>query len=1301
MKSLKKYFKVILCFMAFAVASFLFAFAPSFGSYAALNTAKEGYNMAVKAVKMPRSVYVDDNGQKSLRIPLLTGTWQDSAKYTVRVVDVTGNSIEHDYVVGAAAGHETSEEDANYFNKIEVDGQEYLSITSLNEGTYKILYILEENGHKYYSPATTVTVDSVEYGYDYSIQTDGENKGLKHLIPETVKQSSQDSAKIELPVAHIMDKKSKTILEGVTANIKIFNDFGTILNASSELVEVVDGVTYFKPKTIGKYTIEYSYNFGKTDPQQFTIEVKSESDFTAPTSEELTIEIPKIDSVELGQKNITLPEVTVNSKNKSKIQHNIKSIVISKGNISKELNNNNRTFDMTKEFFNQDNYSSAMLGDWDVKYTIVDAYGNEKSIKVKLDNVKDSTNPEVFMAYDYNTEDANAMKALNENASKISSTIATEFKSQLGYNELYFPAIYAKDSVTSYEDFIFVRYIAKTNTDTSKNENRYYIDNVMLKDDERHLITADETSYTKNLNKNLIVDGTVNAGDANKAVKFNFNVEDPSTMAGEYVLGYEVYTKAKNGLTKQTGVYKIDNTLLKFTILSTDVAETTTNVEHKVEITNLADAQSIESNGSLTVNINASETKRTTTAGESTEKVDKRLKNAVFYYYKANGAGDLKQDLTDAFNAAKNARQTQGLHYGTEHIFESAAFKNAMIGKYEKFTYATEKDKNNYKLTLEGYDPAYGNNVYIVAISLDDDANIAYTVKTLNIKNVGNADAPVAKCEDAHSLDSATDHNLANKVFKRGDTIKLPDVSFADDDKSLQLSVYYYMEGENGPVGVKGYKYSTPMNKLMRNNVSVDGTLKSMIYGGEIHADKDGTYHVVYSATDDAGNTTFMYFTYTVATQAKPSFNVTFTGDYTSVSGVLISGETGMEIKFNPVLKKNDGTLINTGVTVEPIITDNGNEYKLGGDDFSYIFNGQGSFKIKFVATYNDGSETSTFESDTFTIKTTYPEFKWNDSNFDSSNYAYAPKNSTVTLPFLTASRGKESADEITVSVKFKGDKVDVVKNATSTAWEFVTGNVAGDYEVVYTATIQGSSPITKSFKIKVGDNVAPRISISHESDLKQDLIYDGSTNIEYTVRFIPTNSASGSRTRKLEIIITNGDNKTTYDLALDVKDRNEMGQDVDLSWNNVKVELKNGNSTMSSTTPETYMNTYTISATGVYKLVIKATDDNNNTETKEIEFNVKSETKVEKDKDTVVGVVLIVLSLVILAGVILFFAFTGKGKGGANKAKATKQPKSKDVKAEKVETEEVKSEEAEKVEETTETVEENNDEQPKSGDVE
>ena len=53
--------------------------------------------------------------------------------------------------------------------------------------------------------------------------------------------------------------------------------------------------------------------------------------------------------------------------------------------------------------------------------------------------------------------------------------------------------------------------------------------------------------------------------------------------------------------------------------------------------------------------------------------------------------------------------------------------------------------------------------------------------------------------------------------------------------------------------------------------------------------------------------------------------------------------------------------------------------------------------------------------------------------------------------------------------------------------------------------------------------------------------------------------------------------------------------------------------------------------------------DANGNEATKSISFSVANKTEPKKVKDNVVGIVLIVVSVVILGGVILFFALAGK----------------------------------------------------------
>ena len=213
-----------------------------------------------------------------------------------------------------------------------------------------------------------------------------------------------------------------------------------------------------------------------------------------------------------------------------------------------------------------------------------------------------------------------------------------------------------------------------------------------------------------------------------------------------------------------------------------------------------------------------------------------------------------------------------------------------------------------------------------------------------------------------------------------------------------------------------------------------------------------------------------------------------------------------------------------------------------------------------------------------------------------------------------------------------------------------------------------------------MGDNVAPTFTIVGEDVLGQDLIYDGETEISYQINLNRSKNT-------LEIVVKSGDTTIyTHDTKLEIWDRDDSGSSRKMtSWTNLTVELTGDNVTESSETT----GLYTISGTGECTLTLTMTDSYSNTATKEIKFEVVTETAPEDNtNDTVVGTVLIVLSLVILAGVILFFTFTGKKGGTSRKSRKTS---------------EIVEETSDNNTESQETVEtkDSTDEEPKSGEVE
>ena len=114
-----------------------------------------------------------------------------------------------------------------------------------------------------------------------------------------------------------------------------------------------------------------------------------------------------------------------------------------------------------------------------------------------------------------------------------------------------------------------------------------------------------------------------------------------------------------------------------------------------------------------------------------------------------------------------------------------------------------------------------------------------------------------------------------------------------------------------------------------------------------------------------------------------------------------------------------------------------------------------------------------------------------------------------------------------------------------------------------------------------------------------------------------------------------------SYDIDVDLKDTNakeETNLFTPASWS---FSLTGDSVTSNGTTNG--VSKWTITGVGDYELKLTVKDANGNSETKSINFKVANKTEPKSIKDDVVGIVLIVVSVVLLGGVILFFALAGK----------------------------------------------------------
>ena len=1325
MKTLKKYFKVILCFMAFAVCSFLLTVSPTFSAVsAAMDYTAAQYNVVINSIKMPTTkLDLSKNPQQKFAIPLIAdnigSAAEDYSKQVIRVIDPAGKS--HDYEVNG------TENDGKYFGDPEtIDGRQCITIKPLVSGVYKIVYIVTDNNadakarNTYYSNAYSVEVVNVSYQLSFT-----QSNGLKTLFKPEVATGSE---KIELPSADVNvvgGDKFTTISPAdyvrVTRNGKDQPLNGTFSDGSKSVFisegTGADTKYYINPTAAGNYTIEYTFKEGVNRPTK-TFKVKVTDNFVA--SSVLKVNDVTLPSMELGQTGITLPSLVVNrgegTNIENDIEHNVTKIVIERednSNIKCTLENNTYEFDMVigtgnGKFSGATNYSD-LVGVYKVTYYVEDAYGNETTYsKITAKSVTISSTPKVYLSYNYDITLAENVKigdnGVNSFTVKTGEEVATDastsLKETFGYSEIFLPAIYGTDTITKTEDLMFVRILRNASSYSSA----YYIDNLKYEDNKLVQVKYGEKGYNYAYNAEGNTEDKV--GDPSKAASFKFtaNGANDQDFAGTYNLEYLVYSN--NVKSGRYGSLLSEDNKTKYSITITKDAVAEKGDAPKVEIENLTES-SIRPEDSITVKVKSKD--------ESNK--DTRLKNAAFFYTSTTSAKTLEEDVQKAVETVANSNGNK------RNVLDDEAFVSEMtkLG-YANFNVIKESTTKN-TFVLESLTSKFTKeqlatitNVYVVAVSLNNEgkAGVNPSAKegltgtdlvTLTLKNTINDDsAPIVKIDTTKASHLITGSNVEYvKEFDQTVEVDLPTIQFKDfiddyndrdtrtpdGDKNLQMSVMYYVidkdeDGEiiKSPETKYGLDYKTPAGVQFGAN---------QISGGTITTSDVGTYYVVYTATDAAGNTSVAYFTFKVVDSSKPTLTVNVVNPYNqegvTTSGKTITAEVGSVLDFDIALRSGDGK--NTDYTSPENITvrvDNGEGlayYPSGRDGYSYIFDSIGTYTVTVNGSYSSRDAIP----QTYKVVITEQKLEW-AQEFDIPQHA--SKGEDVYLPYMTTNHQAVVEVKVTTptgATPTAGEAVVDIVNGVQ-VWKFKTNaSSKGLYKVVYKATSKYAT-IEKSFTIKVGDNVEPTITMDHKEDLKQEIVFE--SEIEYKIDIDRNNK---------KVVITaskNGSEIYSYDLGLRIKDLDEEGYTTDNTyslWNNLSAELTGKNVTSKGD------GVYTITGAGKCTLTIKATDGElANVKTETFEFDVVTESDPEEKDNTVVGTVLIVISLVVLAGVILFFALTGKKGNGKKVKSAKKEEKAVEVEEqEDEETEEVVEETAEEVEESSE----DNSDDAKTGEVE
>jgi len=1251
MKVIKKSLKVALCFSAIAATGIACAVSPSISAYASVNHGGVVVADEINALKVPTTV--DATQGQPFVIPTLNGV----SDYSIKVYD-TADQV-HTWNVGSTATN--TDADKDYFD--EVTGG--IQVNYLNNGEYKVVYVVDG----VYSHIYRVQVKNLSYELSFV-----ESNGLKQLVKPTVDVSNEtDTTKwIKLPtatVSKIVDGESIEIAEQAEVSVYIdgakavknvsepekgtwqtaaslddakskVSAYSTANSSTKKKLHVVEITTgddagiYVIPSEEVQFTAKYSYNKGDNRPStQYVIDVVK--DFEEP--EEFTVKTPEIPAFELGDKDIELNLPTVSNKYQDNVAYNVTKVVIrhkdKKETVKQELTNNDLTFDMTTEAFGVSSYES-LTGTYEIIYTIEDAYGNSDDVTYKKENITISSNPSAYMSYDYTVTTDAGIKT----ASGVDKNYAVDLKAEYTFNDIVVPAAYGEDKITKYNDLIIVR----TLIDTEDQNNAYYIDNVKYSNGKLVPISSTDN---RNYAVDLVASEDVDDVDVSKAVAFKFSDTEAEKMAGKtFILRYEVRSK---NIKTRVGKLISPETGSEYTFKVVDTIEK--GKAPTIKITELSE-ETVKTGDSVSVEVSATDGK------------DSRLATRV---YTIDGAitdsdeiQDLKDLIQDSVTEVLTKPATSDYSYGKCNVLD-----------YQKFLDGVTTSHSTFKAIdlVEGKNDVYSfvadTAKTVVAVTVNDDGTVAVETEVVTIKVLNDTVEPNYEIIDAKSFGIPSDSlNIYELTATVGETITLPNIRFNDGvngDGSLALSVAYY---KGSPITEDGINFKYPKNTVLFNNVAI---------GGKITLTEGGTYTVVYTATDDAGNTKAVSFSFVAKEIIKTQIDVDLKGskdDGFKLNADGAEANSGAIIKINPSVVNYDKETYTSGAPEINWELECGNLYYEYLGDNKYQFFGEGEYKFRF----NAGSDDTASGMQEYTIKINSIKLAWSEETFGTVPVT-AQLTEKVFLPMPTTN----SSAKISVKVT-KGGK-DVAVEYVNDGWTFVAAE-EGAYKVQYIAedanyVLEDSS---SKFTINVGDNVKPKLTVSQQTTLEQDIIYDGTNNIEYKVSIDSSN-------KKVYIdVISNGEKIIDHlDIGLSVTDKNDAG-DLDNNtaalWRTVDAEFAE-----SSTIEKGEDYQWFISGTGEYTLTISASDKNNVGEVK-IVFNVVRQTEAENESDTAVGIALIVVSLVILAGVIGYFAFAGK-KGGSLKSRKNKVSEV-EVDDESVEVEETKTEEVE----TEQVVEENSD---------
>lgn len=537
---------------------------------------------------------------------------------------------------------------------------------------------------------------------------------------------------------------------------------------------------------------------------------------------------------------------------------------------------------------------------------------------------------------------------------------------------------------------------------------------------------------------------------------------------------------------------------------------------------------------------------------------------------------------------------------------ETEVYYTYTVGGTEGEKQVLELDDNNKYVIATENAPTGATKLTIYAKAVNDGGKVTIEKQEIELrsKDLGTSTPTIYDVDDASYSYS----------YRQGEKITIPTLKFQDGGDGV--------DSLNARISVK---CTTSEGKVV--NYTAQDAVAVKVGGYLIYSNANfvaataGSYQVAVRVTDAAGNVVVKFLNYTVTTSSA-----TGALRFENLGIVDTKVELGDTYKLTKAtITGNNADLYDYYVTCKTAAGD----YELSNSEFKPL--AVGEYKLQYVM-YEKADPENTIDGETFEFTITVSDTvgpkinvvweteRLNDSLTKQSILAAYDKGTKILIPKFSASdlSGIDfekstiviSSSKTTRTIKLSEmlDKYNRGKDGETQDTMFYTFNNDAEYTITYTAyDLNGNSSSVKK-TIKIGDLVAPTLTVS-----------DKIANSTYKAGQILTIDLEDTKN-----YITVADNKT------------------DLTKEDVKVKLYlNGTEVKKDGASTDTKYIFNLKDAGEYELKFEVADEANLTSTVTKTFKIQSKESSKMTSTEVIGTVLIVVSVVVLAGVVVYFVIS------------------------------------------------------------